>query len=100
MGNKSLTGGYDFRLHVGCPDCGSKVSKSEPTDGSDIICPKCGAKLKFSINDQTVTTELLKPSKRRLAALRQYKVKMSSSLSTGRAPLRAIFVLGIEPDSS
>ena len=79
MGNKSLTGGYDFRLHVG-----SKVSKSEPTDGSDIICPKCGAKLKFSINDQTVTTELLKPSKRRLAALRQYKVKMSSSLSTSK----------------
>ena len=84
MGNKSLTGGYDFRLHVGCPDCGSKVSKSEPTDGSDIICPKCGAKLKFSINDQTITTELLKPSKRRLAALRQYKVKMSSSLSTSK----------------
>jgi predicted amidophosphoribosyltransferase len=85
MGKKKFVAGdYDFRLYVGCPDCGSKASRSEATDGADIICPKCGAKLKFTINDQTVTTELLTPSKRRLAAMRQYKMKLSSILKTSK----------------
>lgn len=83
MGNKKfIAGDYDFRLYVCCPDCGSKASKSEPTDGSDVICPKCGAKLKFSIDDQKVTTELLKPSKRRIAALRQYNERVSRAFAT------------------
>ena len=82
MGENIFTEDYDFRLHVGCPDCGGDASKSEPTNGSDITCPRCGAKLKFSIKGQTVTAELLKPSKRRRAALRQYNLKMSGSLST------------------
>lgn len=85
MGNKkSIKGDYDFRLYVNCPECGRLILRSEDTDNSDIPCSKCGAKLNVSIKDETVTTRLLKPSKRRMAAMNEYKRRISSTFTTSK----------------
>lgn len=83
MGKKnSVNGGYDFRLYVNCPDCGRLILRSEDTDNSEIPCPKCGAKVNVTIKDETVTTKLLKPSKRRMAALSEYRRRIPSAFKT------------------
>ena len=81
---RSVNGGYDFRLYVNCPECGRLILRSENTDNSEIPCPKCGAKVKVnvSIEDETVTTMVIKPSKRRMAALSEYSRRISGAFKT------------------
>ena len=80
MGKKKFVAGdYDFRLYVGCPDCGSKASRSGNTEDQDIVCHKCGAVSKVTVYENTVTAELIKPSKRRMKA---YMKQLSGSLTT------------------
>ena len=79
--NNNVIDDYDFRLFVNCPDCGSKISRSGNTEDQDIICHKCGAVSKVTVYENTVTAELIKPSKRRMKA---YMKQLSGSLTTNK----------------
>ena len=84
MGKKKfVVEDYDFRLYVNCPECGRLILRSEDTDNSDIPCLKCGALLNVSVNNgEMVITKVVKPSKRRIAALNEYKRRISSTFAS------------------
>lgn len=86
MGKKSINvkGEDGLRLFVTCPECGKLILKSKDTADAEVPCNKCGAKVKVnvSIEDETVTTMVIKPSKSRMAALSEYRRRISGAFKT------------------
>ncbi len=42
--------------YVVCPECGYKLFKLGDGSNSEILCPKCKAKLQIEIKDGKITT--------------------------------------------
>lgn len=82
--NTNVKGEDDLRLFVTCPECGKLILKSKDADDAEVPCNKCGAKVKVnvSIENETVTTMVIKPSKHRMAALSEYRRRISGVFKT------------------
>lgn len=59
----------DVMLYACCPKCGKHICKAKTCDGMELNCPKCGADLRISVDENSrVEIELLRMERERKRA--------------------------------
>lgn len=74
MGKMSSSGDFSiiFKPVVTCSECGKMLTRTLEAEGTEVICPKCGAKLLYSVHENRVITILEQPSPKRRRHLSKY----------------------------
>lgn len=51
-----------MKLLTFCSNCGHKLGRSADGTQTETVCPKCGAEIEYTVDEQTVIVKIIKPS--------------------------------------